>query len=110
MAKIKMAEVYKRLDQVFSEQMRESSDKRILIDYKSFSDGLRADDFITTEPTLKAKWSNAVSDGVIEPVGSKNYNRAFLNGRMLELKTYLSKNENVCVCVRVCDELKEVRP
>ncbi|MBO5547139.1 MAG: hypothetical protein J5920_00060 [Candidatus Methanomethylophilaceae archaeon] len=68
MSKITMAEVYRKLDiQAYDimDEAKARGEDLARFDFKDFSRAMRADDFITTQATLKAKWDSALADGVI---------------------------------------------
>ena len=97
-----MKEVYRKLETTLYDELDEARTfKRevLRLDFKDFSRILRAGDFITTIPTLKAKWDSAIADEVIQPLGNEKYGRALLSIKTLDRKFYPAESKNVCVCV-----------
>lgn len=101
MSKITMAEVYRKLDiQAYDkiDEAKARGEELARFDFKDFSRAMRADDFITTQATLKAKWDSALADGIIIQIGTAPYSKGFINVKEFEFK--LKK----CVCVCVCEK------
>lgn len=105
MAKIRMAQIYSciRASQIEALlQARTDKQDHFKYTFAQFSKDVRANDLITSKTTIKDKWDNAVSDGVIIPAG-KDYTFGVLIIPELAHKLHMPET---CVCMCVSDGIK----
>lgn len=105
MAKITMAQIYRQISDRRREDLLDrerAGHEAMAYDFSDFERDVRAGDLITSSRTIKEKWQNAVSDGVIQiPDECRPYSKAILWIGVLRARTYGLKAERECVCVRV---------
>ena len=108
MAKITMAQIYRQICDRRSgdlEDREHAGYEAMAYDFSSFEADVRAGDLITSTRTIREKWMNAVSDGVIQvPEGCKPYSKAILWIAVLRARAE-GRTGGARVCVRVCDNV-----